>query len=139
MHGRFPDDLVTASTGLIQEWNPQPALDWVTCIPSRRHPKLVPDFAKRLADTLGLPFYPVLVKTDDRPEQKTMSNSFHQAGNVQDSLDLSQRDLLLGPVLLVDDMVDSGWTFTMATALLKDNGASAVFPFALADTGTRQG
>jgi ATP-dependent DNA helicase RecQ len=39
-----------------------------------------------------------------------------------------------GPVLLVDDMVDSAWTMTLATALLRQAGTPAVFPFALATT-----
>ena len=76
---RFSDDLVRACVKLVREWAPQPAPAWVTCIPSRRHPDLVPDFARRLADALGLPFHAVLEKTDDRPEQKTMANSSQQA------------------------------------------------------------
>lgn len=42
---------------------------------------------------------------------------------------------LSGPVLLVDDMVDSRWTMTVAGRLLKRAGARAVLPFALAATG----
>ena len=72
---RFSEELVSASLQLIQEWQPQPAPAWVTCIPSRRHPDLVPDFARRLATALGLPFQACLVKTYDRPEQKGMANS----------------------------------------------------------------
>ena len=136
---RFADELVAAAAQMIREWQPPPAPAWVTCIPSIRHPYLVPDFAERLADTLGLPFRAVLVKTDDRPEQKDMRNSAQQARNVEGSLGFSQNSVLPGPVLLVDDMVDSGWTFTVAAALLRERGCSAVFPFALADTGSRQG
>ena len=47
--GRFADDLVRACAALMAQWPPQPAPEWVTCIPSRRHPDLVPDFADRLA------------------------------------------------------------------------------------------
>ena len=137
--GRFSDELVDASARLIQEWQPHPALVWVTCVPSRRHPALVPDFAMRLAASLGLPFHAALVKTDDRPEQKAMANSAQQARNVEGSLGFSQNPVQPGPVLLVDDMVDSGWTFTVAASLLREGGCSAVFPFALADTGRRQG
>ena len=135
----FADELVAASAQMIRAWEPQPAPAWVTCIPSRRHPNLVPDFAERLAVALGLPFHSVLVKTDNRPEQKDMQNSAQQARNVEGSLGFSQNTVLPGPVLLVDDMVDSGWTFTVAAALLRERGCSAVFPFALADTGSRQG
>ena len=131
----FADDLVAASAKLIQEWQPYPTPVWVTCIPSRRHPDLVPDFARRLAAALGLPFNPCLVKTEDRPEQKSRANSPQQARNVEDSLGFSQNPVLPGPVLLVDDMVDSRWTFTVAASLLRERGCRVVFPFALADTG----
>lgn len=133
----FSDELVEASAELIREWQPQPAPAWVSCIPSRRQPELVPNFAERLARDLNLPFSPCLVKTDDRPEQKDMANSAQQARNVDGSLGFSQNPVLPGSVLLVDDMVDSGWTFTVAAALLREQGCSAVFPFALADAGNR--
>jgi ATP-dependent DNA helicase RecQ len=77
--GRFGGDLVAACVELVHRWNPQPAPAWVTCIPSRRHPDLVPDFARRLAAALALPFQMAVEKTDDRAEQKTMANSVQQA------------------------------------------------------------
>ena len=132
----FADDLVSAAAQLIREWQSEPALVWVTCIPSLRHRNLVPDFAARLADALGLPFHPCLVKTADRPEQKSMANSAQQARNVEGTLGFSQDPVLPGPVLLVDDMVDSRWTFTVAASLLREQGCAAVFPFALANTGS---
>ena len=135
-HGRFADDLVSASCQLLLDWRPQPAPSWVTCIPSQRHPTLVRDFASRLATGLGLPFRNALVKTDSRPEQKGMANSVQQALNVDGSLDVVQALILPGPVLLVDDMVDSRWTFTIATWLLRAHGGGEVFPFALANTAT---
>ncbi len=39
-----------------------------------------------------------------------------------------------GPVLLVDDRIDTGWTMTVAAKLLREAGAPAVLPFALAVT-----
>ena len=39
-----------------------------------------------------------------------------------------------GPVLLVDDMTDTGWTLTMAARVVRAAGAEAVLPFALAST-----
>ena len=82
---------------MVREWNPQPAPTWVTCVPSLRHPDLVPDFARRLAAALGLPFHTVLAKTDDRPEQKTMANSTQQARNIDGSLALSGQPVPHGP------------------------------------------
>ena len=131
---RFSDDLVRACVNLVREWAPQPAPAWVTCIPSRRHPNLVPDFARRLADALGLPFHAVLEKTDDRPEQKTMANSSQQARNIDGSLAVTGAALPDGPVLLVDDMVDSRWTITVAAWLLTSRGSGPVYPLALAST-----
>ena len=134
--GRFSDELVEGSVNLIREWQPQPAPTWVTCIPSRRHPNLVRDFAGRLAARLKLPFLEALSKTDDRPEQKEMANSAQQARNVDGSLTVISAQLINGPVLLVDDIVDSRWTFTIAAALLRDSGCGPVHPFALADAST---
>ena len=135
-HQRFSDELVEVSVNLIREWNPQPAPTWVTCIPSRRHPTLVKDFAGRLAAGLGLPFREALTKTNERPEQKEMANSAQQARNVEGSLAVVKQQLANGPVLLVDDIVDSRWTFTIASALLRDSGCGPVHPFALADAST---
>lgn len=133
--GHFSDDLVAACVKMIQEWNPQPSPTWVTCVPSRRHPKLVPNFAQRLADALGLPFHRVIEKTDERPEQKTMANSTQQARNIDGSLALNGQPIPPGPVLLVDDMVDSRWTLTVSAWLLRKSGSGAVWPMALSQTG----
>lgn len=133
--GKFADDLVGACVQMVREWNPQPKPTWVTCVPSRRHPDLVPNFAKRLAAALGLPFHMVIAKTDDRPEQKTMANSTQQARNIDGSLALNGQPVPHGPVILVDDMVDSRWTLTVAAWLLRKSGSDDVYPMALSQTG----
>ena len=119
---------------MVRTWAPQPVPVWVTCIPSRRHPNLVPDFARRLAVALRLPFHPVLEKTDERPAQKQMANSSQQARNVDGSVRI-QGNVPTGPVLLVDDMVDSRWTLTVAAWLLGSRDSAEVYPLALALTG----
>lgn len=131
----FSDDLVAACVKMVHEWNPQPAPAWVTCVPSLRHPDLVPHFAKRLAAALGLPFHMVIAKTDARPEQKTMANSTQQARNIDGSLALNSKAVPHGPVLLVDDMVDSRWTLTVSAWLLRQAGSGEVWPMALSQTG----
>lgn len=133
--GKFADDLVGACAKMVREWNPQPKPTWVTCVPSLRHPDLVPNFAKRLAAALGLPFHMVIAKTDDRPEQKTMANSTQQARNIDGSLALNGQPVPHGPVILVDDMVDSRWTLTVAAWLLRKSGSGDVYPMALSQTG----
>ncbi len=133
---RFADALVDACAAMVRGWSPRPAPTWVTCIPSRREAELVPDFAARLAGALGLPFLQVLQKTEDRPEQKTMANSTQQARNLDGSLALVDGlRLPAGPVLLVDDVVDSRWTLTVAAWLLRRGGCGEVWPVVLAVAG----
>jgi ATP-dependent DNA helicase RecQ len=133
--GRFPDDLVAACAEMVRGWDPRPAPEWVTCVPSLRHRDLVPDFAARLAAALGLPFRAALARIADRPEQKSMANSVQQARNVDGSLAAVDPPLPPGPVLLVDDMVDSRWTFTVGAWILRSGGSGEVRPVALSMTG----
>ncbi len=132
---QFSDRLVDAAAQMIREWNPQPSPRWVTSIPSHRRPELVPGFARRLAARLGIPFAPILRRTRPAAEQKTMANSAHQARNARESLGIDAAGVRSAPVLLVDDLVDSRWTVTVAADLLRAAGSGEVFPFALAKVG----
>ena len=132
----FSDRLVEACAAMVRRWNPTPAPTWVTAIPSRRRPALVPDFARRLAEALRLPFHDALVKNHDRPEQKEMQNSPMQERNVKGSFDVDVSEVQPGPVLLVDDVVDSKWTMTVAASQLREHGAGEVWPLALALAGS---
>ncbi len=131
----YDDELALAAAEMIRRWNPQPAPAWVTCIPSLRHPGLVPDFARRVAEELRLPFHIILTKADDRPQQKTMKNWIQQALNLDGSLSVGNMPHKDEPVLLIDDMVDSRWTITIASWLLRSHGAGEVFPMVLAKAG----
>ena len=136
--GKFEDQLVEASARLILErWRPEPFPEWLTAIPSRRHPGLVYDFAARLANSLGVRFVDALVRTRETPEQKLMANSSMQARNVAGTLETIGK-IPAGAVLLVDDIVDSGWTLTLAGWLLRKNGSGAVHPFTLARATARK-
>jgi ATP-dependent DNA helicase RecQ len=131
-HGQFGDDLVEAAAALVLEpWRPDPFPEWVTAVPSLRHPNLVPHFARRLAQRLRLPFYPVILKAREIPEQKTMQNSAQQMRNVAQAFSVTGA-CPGGPVLLVDDVVDSRWTMTVCGQLLRDAGSGLVYPLALA-------
>jgi len=134
--GRFGDELVEAIAEMIsQRWQPEPTPQWLTWVPSLRHPDLVLDFAVRLANRLGLPHAGVVSKTHQNQPQKSMQNSYHQCQNLDGVFQIQGR-VDPGPVLLVDDVVDSGWTFTVVTALLRRAGSGPVFPVALASTTT---
>jgi ATP-dependent DNA helicase RecQ len=135
--GRFSDDLIAALVAMIQErWNPDPAPQWVTCVTSLRHPTLVPDAAQRLASALGLDFVDVVRKVKNNEPQKTRNNSDQQCANLDLAFEVEQAAVRHGPVLLLDDIVDSRWTFTVVGVLLRQAGAGIVYPVALANTST---
>ncbi|WP_052990051.1 helicase-related protein [Shigella sonnei] len=135
--GRFSDELVEACAEMVrQRWNPHPEPTWVCCVPSLKHLDLVPDFARRLAAKLGLPFIDAIEKVVDNPPQKMQQNRFHQCQNLDGAFVITP-PLMPGPALLVDDIVDSAWTLTVLTALLRQAGCPTVYPLALASTSVK--
>ena len=135
-NGHFRDELVEALADMYENrWCPAPAPQWVTCVPSRKHPALVPDFAHRLAARLQLPFVDAIHKVRDNESQKDQQNRFHQCSNLDGAFEL-KNGLPQTPVLLVDDVIDSGWTLTVLAALLREAGSGPVYPVALASTST---
>jgi len=131
--GKFSDGLVEESRKLILKHWKNKGITWVTCIPSARHPDLVPNFARCLAEALDLPFVQCLQTTRERPQQKEMENSILQARNADGAFSVNQSPQS-GPVLLVDDIVDSLWTLTVGAYFLRTEGSGPVYPFALAST-----
>ncbi len=137
--GHYSRELVTAAARMIRvDWQPKPSPQWVACVPSLRHPDLVPAFARALAVEMGLPYRQALVKTRATEEQKLMLNSAHRIANLSGSLKAIRKEVSSLPVLLVDDMVDSGWTLTACGVVLRMAGCEAVHPFALAMATARK-
>jgi ATP-dependent DNA helicase RecQ len=60
------------------------------------------------------------------------ANSAQRLAAVWDGFTVPDLAGVDGPVLLVDDVIDSGWTATVVARLLRRAGAPAVLPFALA-------
>lgn len=134
----FDDALVGAMTEMIaQRWQVTPTPAWVCCVPSLGHPTLVPDFARRLADALGIPFIDVVSKVKENQPQKYQNNRFHQCRNL-DGVFAVAEGVPHGPVLLVDDMIDSGWTLTVIAALLRRAGSGPVYPVAISSTAKKE-
>lgn len=133
--GRFSERLVGAGEQMItRRWEPEPFPEWVTCVPSNDNPDLVPEYARRLAESLDLEFIPCVRKVADNRPQKEMENTEQQTRNLDGVFDVADRQVRSDPVLLVDDTVDSRWTLTVVAALLKEAEAGPVYPFALAKT-----
>jgi ATP-dependent DNA helicase RecQ len=126
--GRFDDELVAAAAEVVRTW--RPPVGWVAAVPSRRSGELMPDFARRLAGALELPFHPVLERVGDNPPQREMENSAQQVANVRGEFAVTGAPPA-APCLLVDDVRFSGWTLAMIAGQLRRKGASAVYPLAL--------
>ena len=87
--------------------------------------------AARLAARLGLRFVDAIHKIVDNEPQKDQQNRFHQCRNLDGVFEISE-NVPETPVLLVDDVIDSGWTVTVLAALLRRAGIEAVYPVVLA-------
>ena len=130
--GRFADELVGAMVEMIGEWSPTPSPVWLTWVPSSSDSELVEDFARRLSIAIGIESVESLRRVRTSPPQKAMENSCQQARNVLNAFEVVEHRT--GPVLLVDDMVDSRWTFAIVGSQLRAAGSGPVYPVALADT-----
>lgn len=138
-HNHFSDLTVEQAAELIRRWAPQPAPQWIVPMVSSRHPDLVPDFARRLADALGIRYVDALRKKRPTEEQKAMQNNSFRAKNLDDSLEVIPGVDIAGAGLFVDDMYDSGLTVAVAVALLRRAaGAGPVFPFTLSKASNRE-
>lgn len=137
--GRFSEDLVEAGVEAIRRrWGASRGAGWwVTAIPSHRNPGLVGGAAERMARALDLPYRGDVLSIDHgTAPQKEMANSVHQLRNIHAGLAMHAPPDL-GPVILLDDIVDSRWTLTYAGHLLRSNGSGPVCPFAFAEASRR--
>ncbi|QIZ36365.1 RecQ family ATP-dependent DNA helicase [Saccharopolyspora sp. ASAGF58] len=134
----LPDDLFQAGIKVLAAW------DWarrpvgVVALGSRTRPRLVRSLAERIATIGRLPLLgEVLTNPNTTPRRATNSAqrvaSLWQQFKVPEDL-AAKLSTLDGPVLLMDDYADTGWTITVASRLLRQAGAPAVLPFTLATT-----
>ena len=126
--GQIDDEIVDAAASLFRRWNPTPRPTWVTAITSTRPGDPVSDAARRVASALGLPFCAVIDVVGARKmPQGSLLNSAQQFNNVYGALTVDEVPDTR-PVLLVDDLVSSRWTLTVAARALRRAGASLVTP-----------
>ena len=132
----YDDRLVGgAAQAITDRWRPEPAPTWVTVVPAEGPDAAhLVDLAARLAERLRLPYVPALELTRSIEPQARRHNSAQQVANLWGAYAVTG-ELPAGPVLLVDDVVDSRWTLTVAGAALLDAGSGPVHPFALARAG----
>lgn len=90
-------------------------------------------FAKRVAAKLKLPYIESLRKLTGTQQQKELENSYLQCTNALKGFE-AVKVMEGSDVLLIDDMIDSGWTSAVCGCFLRRQGAGEVYPMALALT-----
>ncbi|HEX9041213.1 MAG TPA: DEAD/DEAH box helicase [Trebonia sp.] len=139
-----PDEPVTkqltdAVVKVLASWDWAARPTSVVTLPSRTRPVLIESLGQRIAEIGRLSYLGSLgYATPDGPGPRR-HNSAQRLASLWRALVVpgALREALSGadgPVLLVDDQIDSGWTMTVAAALLRDAGVPAVLPLALAVT-----
>ncbi|WP_404868710.1 RecQ family ATP-dependent DNA helicase [Kitasatospora griseola] len=153
--GPLPREVLDAVVGVVADWARGPG-GWagpagpdgtrlerpvgVVALESSTRPQLLSDLAGGLASIGRMPLLGRVQYATGEPPHGPRSNSAQRLRSVAGALVLSPglADALAaapGPVLLVDDLVDSGWTLTVAAHLLRQAGATAVLPLVLAVRG----
>ncbi|MFH5207158.1 RecQ family ATP-dependent DNA helicase [Antrihabitans sp. NCIMB 15449] len=126
-----PDPVVAACIQVLKAWDWAQRPTSVLALESPTHPILVASLAAKLAEIGRLNDLGVLRERPDHPPVSAANSAYRVAGLVGawDVPDFSGVD---GPILLVDALTDTGWTFTVAARELRAAGADAVLPLALA-------
>ncbi len=146
-----PDDVARAVVDVLADWARGPG-GWapgapeaqtrpagVVTIASRTRPQLVHSLGSRIAEIGRLPLLGSIEYLGDAPRMPR-SNSAQRlkaldgALTVPPSLASALADAP-GPVLLVDDFTETGWTLAVAARLLRRSGATGVLPLVLAVQG----
>jgi ATP-dependent DNA helicase RecQ len=120
------DGLVGVLRAWAKEWGGRPV--GVVAVPSRSHPLRVAGMAEHVAAVGRLPLLDMLRVAGPPPPADTASAG--RVGALLESMRVAQDAPMLpdGPLLLVDDVARTGWTSTVAAALLRDAGAGPVRP-----------
>ncbi|MGA6221639.1 RecQ family ATP-dependent DNA helicase [Streptomyces umbrinus] len=148
-----PDDVAKAVVGVLADWakspggwasgspDAQPRPVGVVTMASHGRPRLVQSLGARIAEVGRLPLLgSIEYAPGHEAAQVSRSNSAQRLKALDGALvvppgltaTLAQAQ---GPVLLVDDSTETGWTLAVAARLLRRAGAQGVLPLVLAVQG----
>ncbi|MFE0804786.1 RecQ family ATP-dependent DNA helicase [Streptomyces sp. NPDC058812] len=149
--GPVPDDVAKAVVAVLVDWAKGPG-GWasgaadgrprpvgVVTIASRTRPQLIHSLGARIAEVGRLPLLGSVEYTGEAP-RASRSNSAQRLKALDGTLTVPSALAttltgLEGPVLLVDDRTETGWTLAVAARLLRRAGARGVLPLVLAVQG----
>lgn len=135
-----PEGMMRALVEVLAGWPWAQRPVGVVAMPSRSHPQLVESVAAQIAQIGRLPLLGTLDLVDGGPVGEPGGNSAFRLAGVWDRFAVgpelaSELAAADGPVLLVDDIIHSRWSLTVAGRLLRLAGAPAVLPLALGVAG----
>ncbi|MCD5344594.1 RecQ family ATP-dependent DNA helicase [Arthrobacter sp. AK04] len=113
----------------------------IVSVPSRGKPELVRSLAMGISEIGRIPYLGELQLAHGGPTGSRGGNSAYRLAGVWDrlvpgpELEAALGSLQGGSVMLIDDIVDSRWTLTVAGRALRQAGAGAVIPLVLAQAG----
>ncbi|MEU5508983.1 RecQ family ATP-dependent DNA helicase [Streptomyces fungicidicus] len=147
--GPVPDDVARAVVGVLADWakgpggwapgvaDAQPRPVGVVTLASRSRPRLISSLGASIAEIGRLPLLGSVEYAGGEAPSASRSNSAQRlkaldgALTVPDDLAAALAEAR-GPVLLVDDFTETGWTLAVAARLLRRAGAQGVLPLVLA-------
>lgn len=138
--------MAQAVVGVLRDWGQgrwagQGRPIAVVSMPSRTKPELVHSMAQAICEIGKLPYLGELSLEFGGPTGQRGGNSAYRLAGVWDRIAVGEQlaaalaDYPGGPVLLIDDLVDSRWTLTVAGRALRLAGATQVLPLVLAQAG----
>jgi ATP-dependent DNA helicase RecQ len=128
-----PPAVLSACIRVLADWRWADRPVAVVAMPSRHRPVFVESLARGFAEVGRLPFLGSLELLGGGPTGEPGGNSAFRLASVWEKFGTGALPVPAGqPVLLVDDLVDSRWSITVAGRTLRQAGASAVLPFAAA-------
>ena len=133
-----PPAMLAACVRVLAEWGWANRPAAIVSMPSRQHPLLIDSVAQSLSEVGRLPWLGALTWANGGPTGEPGGNSAYRLSSVWERFtvgpDLAEALAPFAgrPILLIDDLADSRWTMTVAARVLRQHGAAAVLPFALA-------
>ena len=133
------EPVVAAAIKVLAAWDWAQRPAGVLTLPSRTRPRLITSLGRQLAGVGRLPYLGALGYAGQDGPGPRRHNSAQRLSSLWHALEVPDdvRGALArldGPVLVVDDRIETGWTMTVAGRLLREAGAPAVLPLALAVT-----
>ncbi len=126
-----PADVLNAAVAVLAAWGWQTRPVAVMGLDSNTHPILIRSLVDGLAEVGRLTNLGTLRYSPGR-RPVTAANSAYRVAALTGAWDSPDLGPVAGPVLLIDDVADTGWTLTMAARVLRKAGVDEVLPFALA-------